>query len=180
MLLDLQRIIQAARRRYGAEGNTGKYGISNLDLSCLVFCLSLRCHASWSCIVFYFCGLTFFPWEIKFTDFELHPLWCWASHLQSHVRTWASWRSKSCAGGLGGCSWVGETPLGCSDNGCCGQGDVVHVGAAAGTHLNCSCGGTTRAGGMCSLLSSHIHLFSQCSKLARTAPLASSTCVLQG
>lgn len=33
VLLDLQRISQATRRRYGAEGNTGKYGTSNLDLS---------------------------------------------------------------------------------------------------------------------------------------------------
>lgn len=60
MLLDLQRISQAARRRYGAEGNTGKYGIYNLDLSWLLFCLSLKCHSSWSCIVLYFCDFSFF------------------------------------------------------------------------------------------------------------------------
>lgn len=46
MLLDLQRISQAKRRRYGAEGNTGKHSTSDLDLSRLVFCLSLRCNGS--------------------------------------------------------------------------------------------------------------------------------------
>lgn len=104
MLLDLQRVSQAARRRYGAEGNTGKYGIYNLDLSWLLFCLSLKCHSSWSCIVLYFCDFSFFfPREIKFTNFELHPPWCWASHLQPHVRSWSFWGFNSCAAGLGGC-----------------------------------------------------------------------------
>ena len=42
VLLDPQRISQATRRRYGAEGNTGKYGTADLDLSRLVFPLSLR------------------------------------------------------------------------------------------------------------------------------------------
>lgn len=42
VLLDLWRISQATRRRYGAEGNTGKYGTFYLDLSRLVFYFSLR------------------------------------------------------------------------------------------------------------------------------------------
>lgn len=60
VLFDLQRIIQATRRRYGAEGNTGKYSTSDLDLSGLVFCLSLRWQ--WQLIlkpVLVFCGFFF-------------------------------------------------------------------------------------------------------------------------
>lgn len=80
---------------------------------------------------------------------------------------------------LGGCPGAGESSLCCADKGCWAQGDAVHGGAAVGTHLSCSsCDGTTRAGGMCSLLSSHVHLFSQCSAAARIAPPASSTCLL--
>ena len=156
VLLDLQRISQTTRRRYGAEGNTGKYDTSDLGLSRLLFCLSLRCSGSWSCSLFYFCG--FFLRQTAFTDFGLHPPWCWASHSQSHISTRSPWCfiaagdkssipvQKDQVGALEQASpselWAGGLR--------CHAQDVVGHGAAIGRHLYCAlCAGTTRAGGMC-------------------------------
>lgn len=94
VLLDLWRISQATRRRYGAEGNAGKYGTFDLDLSRLVFCFSLRWQ--WQLIlqpVLGFCDFFFFG-QVEFTNFRPHPRWCWASHLQSLGRIWSPWGSS--------------------------------------------------------------------------------------
>lgn len=130
VLLDPQRISQAVRRRYGAEGNKGKHSTSDLDLFRLIFCLSLRCNGSWSCSLFYYCGtFFFFPIQrIEFTNFRLHPPCCWAifNPISSHDPLGVSSQQKMGLRFLcrkpGGCPGAGKPLLSCgrmSCSGCC-------------------------------------------------------------
>lgn len=92
------------------EGDMGQKGIqANMVYIILIYpgCFSayhwsVTAVGPASCYIFV-TFLFFFPREIKFTNFELHPPWCWASHLQPHVRSWSFWGFNSCAAGLGGC-----------------------------------------------------------------------------
>lgn len=182
-LVDLQRISQATRRRYGAEGNTGKHGTSDLDLSRLACCLALRWQ--WQLIlqpVLDFCDFFSDKENLQTLDFTLpdaeqvifspmsaHSL-LGVSSLQEmgvhFLRRKPRWVP---------CTRQAPSELRVGGLGCCVQDAVDHGGAAVGRHLCCApCAGTTRAGGMCSLLSSHVHIFFLSWVIASTSPLASS------
>lgn len=181
---DLQRISWATRRRYGAEGNTGKYGISDLDLFRLGFCLSLR----WQWQLLLQPGFLF-SW-LFFQTTRIYKLWTSPSLMLSKSSSipcqhtvllgflpYRRWEFNSHAESPGGCPGAGQAPseLQAGGLGCCVQDALGHGGAAVGRHLYCApCAATTRAGGMCRLLSSLVH-FSLSWAIASTTPLASST-----